>query len=200
MDFIFLSGFITGGGLIVAVGAQNAFLFEQALKRQYAKSLATLFILSDCVAITIGTLGFQHFVDPDGLLFTITKWAGVIFLIAFAFQKIRNSFDNDALIIKKVTQTRTLLPLISTGFMVTWLNPHFYLDTVFLMGNLANQWGEDRFIFALGGIVASIVWFYSLVTIGVAGSKWLEKPIFWRWFNRTNGLLIILIALQIARQ
>ncbi len=196
----FMSGAITGGGLIIAVGAQNSFLLEQALKRHYAFPIALLFILSDALSIALGAFGLGLILQSNDWLLTLSRWGGVAFLVWFALGKWRASFQEEHLILAKSSQRLALWPLIMMGFAVTWLNPHFYLDTMILMGSLSNQWQDAKWEFVLGGVVASVVWFLSLSLIGKLCAKWLASAMFWRWFNRLNALLIWGIALKIATQ
>lgn len=196
----FMSGAITGGGLIIAVGAQNSFLLEQALKRHYAFPIALLFILSDALSIALGAFGLGLILQSNDWLLTLSRWGGVTFLVWFALGKWRASFQEEHLILAKSSQRLAWWPLIMMGFAVTWLNPHFYLDTMILMGSLSNQWQGAKWEFVLGGVVASVVWFLSLALVGKLCAKWLASAMFWRWFNRVNALLIWGIALKIATQ
>jgi L-lysine exporter family protein LysE/ArgO len=196
----FVSGAITGGGLIVAVGAQNSFLLEQALKRHYAFPIALLFIVSDALSIALGAFGLGLILQSHDWLLSLSRWAGVAFLVWFAYGKLRASFQEEHLILEQFSQRLAMWPLFLMGFAVTWLNPHFYLDTMILMGSLANQWQGAKWEFVFGGVFASVVWFLTLALVGKLCAKWLEKATFWRWFNRINAVLVLSIALKIATQ
>jgi len=198
MSAAFISGFITGGSLIIAVGAQNAFLLEQALKRRWALSIALLFMLSDAISISLGALGIGALIQEYPMLLEITRIAGVLFLTYFGLSRIKASFAEETLLL---TQAKTKMPLsilLSTAMAVTWLNPHFYLDTLILMGSLANQWQGSTYQFIMGGISASVLWFFTLTLIGRLLAPYLGKASFWRWLNRFNGTLVLIIALQIT--
>ena len=196
----FMSGAITGGGLIVAVGAQNSFLLEQSLKRHYAFPLALLFILSDALSIIMGAFGVGLLIAANEWLLEVSRWAGVLFLVWFAYSKWRASFMDEQLILQQSAQRLPLGPLLLMSLAVTWLNPHFYLDTMILMGSLANQWQDTKWQFVLGGVFASLIWFLGLALVGKMCARWLEKAAFWRWFNRFNAVLIWAIAAKIASQ
>lgn len=198
MSAAFLSGFITGGGLIIAVGAQNAFLLEQALKRHWALSIAVLFMISDALSISLGALGIGALIKSYPILLEVTRIAGVLFLIYFGLSRIKASFANEALLLSKAKAKLPLGLLLTTAMAVTWLNPHFYLDTLILMGSLANQWQDNTYQFIMGGVSASILWFLTLTLIGRLLAPYLEKASFWRWLNRFNGTLVIIIAIQIT--
>ncbi|MGR0277947.1 LysE/ArgO family amino acid transporter [Marinomonas dokdonensis] len=196
----FMSGAITGGGLIVAVGAQNSFLLEQSLKRHYAFPLALLFVLSDALSIMMGAFGVGLLIESNPWLLDVSRWGGVLFLAWFAYTKWRASFLDEQLILQQSAKRLPLGPLLLMSLAVTWLNPHFYLDTMILMGSLANQWQDTKWEFVFGGISASLVWFLGLAMVGKLCARWLEKAAFWRWFNRLNALLIWGIAAKIATQ
>ena len=196
----FLSGAITGGGLIIAVGAQNSFLLEQAIKRHLAFPIALLFILSDLFAISLGAFGFGLLIQNNEWLLMIFRWGGVAFLVWFAVQKWRASFLDEHLISKQLTKKLGGWSLLMMALAVTWLNPHFYIDTLILMGSLSNQFLDDKWTFVLGAATASLAWFFALALVGHACSQWLSSAIFWRWFNRVNALLIASIAFKIATQ
>ena len=196
----FLSGAITGGGLIIAVGAQNSFLLEQALKRHLAFPIAFLFILSDMFAIALGAFGFGLLIQSSDWLLMLFRWGGVMFLAWFAVQKWRASFMDEQIVLKQLDKRLAGWTLLSMALAVTWLNPHFYIDTMILMGSLSNQFLDDKWLFVVGGAVASTIWFLTLTLIGHACAKWLRSALFWRWFNRANALLIGSIALKIATQ
>lgn len=198
MSAAFLSGFITGGGLIIAVGAQNAFLLEQALKRHWALSIAILFMISDALSISLGALGIGALIKSYPILLEVTRIAGVLFLTYFGLSRIKASFANEALLLSKAKAKLPLGLLLTTAMAVTWLNPHFYLDTLILMGSLANQWQDNTYQFIMGGVSASVLWFLTLTLIGRLLAPYLEKASFWRWLNRFNGTLVIIIAIQIT--
>lgn len=195
-----LSGAITGGGLIVAVGAQNSFLLEQALKRHYAFPIALMFIVSDILSITLGAFGLGVLLQTHDWLLAVSRWGGVAFLVWFAFSKWRASFQDEHIILEQSAKRLAIWPLFLTALAVTWLNPHFYLDTMILMGSLANQWQNEKWEFVLGGALSSVVWFLFLAFVGKLCARWLENASFWRWFNRINAILIWAIALKIATQ
>ncbi|MEO9655801.1 LysE/ArgO family amino acid transporter [Marinomonas sp.] len=196
----FMSGAITGGGLIVAVGAQNSFLLEQSLKRHYAFPLAMLFVLSDALSIMMGAFGVGLLIESNAWLLDVSRWGGVLFLAWFAYIKWRASFMDEQLILQQSAKRLPLGPLLLMSLAVTWLNPHFYLDTMILMGSLANQWQDTKWEFVFGGISASLIWFLGLAMVGKMCARWLEKAVFWRWFNRLNAILIWGISLKIATQ
>jgi L-lysine exporter family protein LysE/ArgO len=193
-----LSGFVMGGTLIIAVGAQNSFLIEQSLKRQWTGLFVLLFIVSDAISISLGAMGFGLLLQEYPLLVSVTKWAGVIFLLWFAFNKLKASMADDALVLEMSKKQTSFKRAFLIAMAVTWLNPHFYLDTLLLMGNLASQWQLDKWWFVCGAIWASIVWFVGLSTLTAKFAHHMQRPSFWRWFNRLNAAVLGAVSIQLA--
>ena len=193
-----LSGFVMGGTLIIAVGAQNSFLIEQSLKRQWTGLFVLMFIVSDAISISLGAMGFGLLLQEYPLLVSVTKWAGVIFLLWFAFNKLKASMADDALVLEMSKKQTSFKRAFLIAMAVTWLNPHFYLDTLLLMGNLASQWQLDKWWFVCGAIWASIVWFVGLSTLTAKFAHLMQRPSFWRWFNRLNAAVLGAVSIQLA--
>ncbi|MBQ4827971.1 LysE family transporter [Alteromonas sp. CI.11.F.A3] len=193
-----LSGFVMGGTLIIAVGAQNSFLIEQSLKRQWTGLFVLLFIVSDAISISLGAMGFGLLLQEYPLLVSVTKWAGVVFLLWFAFNKLKASMADDALVLEMSKKQTSFKRAFLIAMAVTWLNPHFYLDTLLLMGNLASQWQLDKWWFVFGAIWASIVWFVGLSTLTAKFAHHMQRPSFWRWFNRLNAAVLGAVSIQLA--
>ena len=193
-----LSGFVMGGTLIIAVGAQNSFLIEQSLKRQWTGLFVLLFIVSDAISISLGAMGFGLLLQEYPLLVSVTKWAGVIFLLWFAFNKLKASMADDALVLEMSKKQTSFKRAFLIAMAVTWLNPHFYLDTLLLMGNLASQWQLNKWWFVLGAVWASIVWFVGLSTLTAKFAHLMQRPSFWRWFNRLNAAVLGAVSIQLA--
>lgn len=193
-----LSGFVMGGTLIIAVGAQNSFLIEQSLKRQWTGLFVLLFIVSDAISISLGAMGFGLLLQEYPLLVSVTKWAGVVFLLWFAFNKLKASMADDALVLEMSKKQTSFKRAFLIAMAVTWLNPHFYLDTLLLMGNLASQWQLNKWWFVLGAVWASIVWFIGLSTLTAKFAHHMQRPSFWRWFNRLNAAVLGAVSIQLA--
>ncbi|CAD5255480.1 Transporter, LysE [Alteromonas sp. 38] len=193
-----LSGFVMGGTLIIAVGAQNSFLIEQSLKRQWTGLFVLLFIVSDAISISLGAMGFGLLLQQYPLLVSVTKWAGVAFLLWFAFNKLKASMAEDALVLEMSKKQTSFKRAFLIAMAVTWLNPHFYLDTLLLMGNLASQWQLDKWWFVFGAIWASIIWFVGLSTLTAKFAHYMQRPSFWRWFNRLNAAVLGAVSIQLA--
>ncbi len=192
------SGLIMGGTLIIAVGAQNSFLIEQSLKRQWTALFVLLFIISDAISISLGAMGFGVLLQEYPTLISITKWAGVAFLLWIAYNKIKSSMADDALVLATAHKVLPFKKALLIALAVTWLNPHFYLNTLLLMGNLASQWQQDKWWFVAGAISASVIWFVGVSTLTAKFAHHMQRPRFWRWFNRANAAVLGLVSVQLA--
>ncbi|MBV1786971.1 LysE/ArgO family amino acid transporter [Marinobacterium sp. D7] len=173
-------GLATSAGLIMAIGAQNAFLLTQSLRRQFHWPIALLCILFDGLLIGLGVAGLGVLISQSELLLTCARWGGGLFLLWFGFGAARRAFGSNSLEAGGA-QVATLRKALITTAAVTLLNPHAYIDTVVLIGSIGGQYEPDlRVWFAVGAISFSAIWFTGLC----AGARWLEplfrKPMAWR--------------------
>ncbi|NBR65220.1 MAG: amino acid transporter [Micrococcales bacterium] len=192
-----LPGFLTGFSLIVAIGAQNAFILRQGLTRRYVFLIVTICALSDALLISLGTFGLGALIQAIPHLLDIIRWLGVAYLVWFGSTAVRKALMTNSLTVADETQVSLKKTLLLTlGF--TFLNPHVYLDTVILVGGVANQFGENKWFFALGAIAASLTWFFSL---GLAASKLavvMAKPIFWKILDIFIAAVMFSLAINLA--
>ena len=176
----FVHGFGTGGGLIVAIGAQNAFVLSQGVRGRHALVVALTCILCDAIFISVGVAGVGSAVSANPVLTRWVTWGGAGFLLWYGWGALRSAIRGGSL----STGDRTALSLkaaILTTLAVTLLNPHFYLDTVVLLGGLSSQFhGERRLFFWAGAVSASIVWFLSLSLGGRLLAPLFTRAISWR--------------------
>lgn len=177
-----VQGFALGGGLIVAIGAQNAYVLRQGLRRQFAFSVATVCFLCDVMLIGVGAGGFGSLVAAFPALTDAAAWGGAAFLAWYGARALRSALKPGAL---EADGEAKLVPgrshAMLTALALSLLNPHVYLDTIVLIGGIAGQYASaERPWFALGAMGASFVWFYGLVI----GARWLaplfRKPAAWR--------------------
>lgn len=189
-----LSAYFQGLGLsaslIVAIGAQNALVLRQGLKRQFQFSLATLCFVSDAALILLGCAGFGALVQAHPRAVQAVTLIGAVFLLVYGWRSARAAWhpsvlDAAAAAVLPPSWRRVMLG----GLAVTWLNPHVYLDTVLLLGGIAGRYAAaPRLAFAAGAASASLIWFY-----GLAYGAGLLAPLFRR--ASTWRLLDALIAL-----
>ena len=176
----FLQGFGTGGGLIVAIGAQNAFVLSQGVRRNHHLIIALICIVCDAVFISAGVAGFGGAVSTSPTLSQWVAWGGAGFLLFYGLQSLRSALRGGCLDTNNQA-LRTLKAAIMTTLSVTLLNPHFYLDTVVLLGGVSSQFqGESRLYFGIGAVSASTLWFISLSLGGQMLAPLFKKQISWR--------------------
>ena len=191
MEYLVL-GFITGLSLILAIGAQNIFVIEQGLKKQYVFLVCLICSCSDLILIFSGILLFHFFHQYFNIFVELTlNICLIIFLIYFIYSKIKSfSFSANFNIEKKET-TSTKIILKTLGF--TYLNAHVYSDTVFFLGNFSKNFLFDKKIyFGVGASTASFLFFFLLGYLSVYFSKYAQSDKIWKYIN---GLIIGFMSL-----
>lgn len=186
------AGFLTGLSLIVAIGAQNAFVLRQGLRRQHVLAVVLICAFSDALLILLGIAGLGAAINSAPLLLEVFRYGGAAYLLWFAFGAIRRAIKPTVLT-ESNKQVDSLRQTIVTVLALTYLNPHVYIDTVLLLGSIANQF-EDRWLFGLGAASASFVWFFSLGFGASWLGKYVKRPIFWRILDIFIAIVMITIA------
>ncbi len=175
-----LSGFALGGTLIIAIGAQNAFILRMGLLRHHVFILCFICALSDALLIAIGVAGLGSFVDANPTLLKYIAIAGGSFLLMYALLALRRAIFPNAMKSKNEKPV-SLAKAIGICLALTYLNPHVYLDTVVLVGAYAASWqGELRVAFGVGAMAASFVWFFSLGYGAQLLQPVFERPLAWQ--------------------
>jgi L-lysine exporter family protein LysE/ArgO len=188
-------GLLTGLSLIVAIGAQNAFVLRQGLRRDRVGAVVLVCMLSDVVLIVAGVAGIGALVDRAGFVIDVVRWLGVAFLAAYGVGSLRRASHAGGL----AAQTGVSRRVVLTAVLLTWLNPHVYLDTVLLLGSIANTHGPSgRWWFALGAALASILWFTGLGYGARLVGPLLARPAAWRVLDVLIGLTMLAIAARLA--
>lgn len=188
------AGFFLGLSLIVAIGAQNAFILRQGLLRQHVFVLCLLCGFTDAFLIIVGVLGFGTLVSQAIWLIDAVTIGGAIFLFVYGLMAFRRVLSPDAM--KAASKgASNLATAVATCLALTFLNPHVYLDTVVLLGGLsANYEGVDRLAYGMGAATGSFVWFFALgfgarLLVGV-----FENPKAWQILDIIIGCVMWLIA------
>ena len=196
---ILLRGFGLSAGLIIAIGAQNAFVLRQGLKRQHVFATAAVCILSDITLFTIGAVGFGTLVNQFPALKTIASWGGAIFVLVYGALSFRSALGRQALDVEAAGQaTATLRATILTALAVSLLNPHAILDTIVLVGGIAGQYPwEERGFFTAGAMLASCTWFTSLAYGAALLTPIFRQPVAWRALDTVVGLIMWAIGLSL---
>ncbi|WP_116132183.1 LysE/ArgO family amino acid transporter [Tropicimonas sp. IMCC34043] len=194
----FLRGFFLGIGLIVAIGAQNAFVLRQGLRREHVLAVVLACALSDAVLIAIGVFALASVTQVMPALVPMLRWGGVAFLSCYGALAFRRAFAGGAALDPGQGVARPLAPVLATCLALTWFNPHVYLDTVLLVGSVATGFPGARGAFAAGAMTASFVFFFALGF----GARLLEpifvRPLAWRWLDAGIGVVMWAIAFGLA--
>lgn len=187
-----LTGALTGLGLIVAIGAQNAYVLRQGIHRQHVGIVVAICAISDALLILLGVAGVGALIADHPTALTVTKWLGAAYLVWFAIKSFRSAMHPEAL---KVGGPVARSGVIATTLALTYLNPHVYLDTVLMLGNLATQQGDPgRWWFAGGAMTASLLWFSALGFGARAVAPYVSRPAVWRVLDIVIGLTMLLVA------
>ncbi|WP_311380588.1 LysE/ArgO family amino acid transporter [Arthrobacter sp. ISL-69] len=194
-----LSGLASGLSLIVAIGAQNAFVLRQGLQRSHVALVIAVCAVSDLVLILLGVAGIGVVIEQAPAALEAVRWAGAAFLAAYGAFAAWRAIRGQALGKVVTGQAVSWVAVLGTGLAFTWLNPHVYLDTVLLLGSLASTHGPDgRWWFAAGAGLASIAWFTAL---GV-GARFLA-PVFrrrsaWRVLDAVIAAVMVTMAISLV--
>jgi len=192
-----IPGFFTGLSLIVAIGAQNAFVIKQGLLRQHVLLIVAICAVSDAALIFLGIGGLGALVQSNTSVLEVIRWFGVLYLTWFGVKSIRSALTNQSLVASE-SGTTSAKKIATTVLALTFLNPHVYLDTVILLGSVGNQFNEDRWFFAVGASVASFAWFSTIGFGARAASKYMSKPIFWKILDSAIAVVMFTIAITLA--
>jgi L-lysine exporter family protein LysE/ArgO len=192
---IYLKGFVVTISLIMAIGAQNAYILKLGLLKQYVLIAVLMCISFDFILISAGVFGLGYFIQGNQLLINGIAIFGIIFLCFYAALSFRSAFKNASLQVDGTVKTNPLKQVISLILVFTFLNPHTYLDTILLIGGIgANIESDLKIYFLLGAVSASSIWFFSLGF----GARFLiplfKKPITWKILDISIGILMLFIA------
>jgi L-lysine exporter family protein LysE/ArgO len=195
----YLQGLGMGAGLIIAIGAQNAFVLTQGLKRQHGGLIALICIIADASLIALGVAGLgQWFADhPQSL--TLLAWVGAAFLMWYGVQAARRASNSHALATSDNNAPMSRAQIMTTTLAVTLLNPHVYLDTVVLLGSISAQFqGIERPAFGFGAVTASILWFSSLSLGAHLLAPVLNQPKVWRVLDGIIAVMMFALAASLV--
>ena len=188
-----LPGLVTGLSLIVAIGAQNAFVIRQGLTRTFVFEVAAVSAVLDATLILLGVGGLGALLESIPVLFQVVRWFGVAYLVWFGIGSLRRAFRSEIMDLAG-DSAKTRKSIIISTVTFSLLNPHVYLDTVIFLGSVANQFGDNRWWFALGACTASIVWFFAIAYGARSLARYVTKPVFWRVLDSAIALTMFVIA------
>jgi L-lysine exporter family protein LysE/ArgO len=190
-------GLLTGLSLIIAIGAQNAFVIRQGLSRSHVLLVVLICATSDALLIFLGTGGLGTVIQSKPDLLEFIRWFGVLYLTWFGAKSVRSVLSHQSLEVGEGTTSSKKAVILSVlGF--TFLNPHVYLDTVILLGSIANQFEEDRWYFALGASLGSVLWFSAIGFGAKAASRFMSRPVFWKILDSLIAIVMFSVAIFLA--
>src|SRR3981189_1069024 len=190
MNSPLLVGFAASFMLIAAIGAQNAFVLRQGIRREHVLPVVAMCTVSDIALIATGIAGFGALVSAHPSAVNIAKFGGATFLVGYGFVAARRAWRPSALTPSDTAPAR-LGAVLLTCAALTFLNPHVYLDTVVLLGALANQHPHGRWLFGVGAVTASAVWFVSLGLGARRLAGLFATPLTWRILD---GLIAVMMT------
>lgn len=194
-----LIGLGTSLTLIVAIGAQNAFVLRQGILRQHVLPVVLICALTDGLLELLGVAGIGFVIERAPLLLEVIRWGGVAFLLWYAWGAVRRALNPQALVVgEQGEDTGSLKRTVLACLAITYLNPHVYLDTMVLMGSIGNAQGDpERWWFVAGGALASILWFFVL-GYGARGlSRFFATPRSWQVLDWSIAVVMVLIAMRL---
>ncbi len=200
--FSYLQGLLLGFSLIIAIGAQNLFVFNQGLIGKYVMIVCLFCSLSDALLILIGYSGLYLIVENNVILQNFIILIGFLWLLGYGVLKIREGmyFNQESNLDIQISHAnnRNLYKTILAISGITWLNPHVYLDTVFLIGSISNSvQSEKQFSFLLGAISSSFLFFFFLGYMGFKIGPLIKSPNLWKKINISLGIIMIMISFNL---
>ena len=194
-SLIFINGLALSIGLIVAIGAQNAFLLNRALRNQHQYPVALFCSVADASLICLGIFGMGSLVQSQPQLLFWVTWGGVLFLFIYGALSFKAATKQHSIQEDYSVSEYSLTKALTITASVSLLNPHAYLDTLVLLGGISSQYvGSDKIWFGFGAVSASFIWFFSLAW----GARWLmpifKNPLAWRVLDGFIGIIMWSIA------
>ena len=195
------AGFALGATLIIAIGAQNAFVLRQGLKREHAGLIVAFCAAADALLMTAGVLGAGRAITAAPQLARAMAAAGALFLAAYGLRAMHRAWRPGALSAAASSSALSWHSALAQAAAFTLLNPHVYLDTMVLVGAVgAQQPAPLRSAFLLGACSASALWFSALGYGARWLAPWFARPQAWRWLDSAIGVTMGVLALLLARQ
>ena len=185
------------------IGAQNAYVLERGMRREYHLLVAFLCALCDIGLILLGVMGGGRYLAANPVVQTLLLWGGAIFLCWYGIRALRQAMDSgaeqvaqgDVVVAEPLVPFSGLTLTVAATLAITLLNPHVYLDTVMILGAISSQLpAQQQWWFALGAMIASCVWFYGLALLAARCAPILTRPKVRRLIDALVGTIMLLIA------
>lgn len=194
----FLSGFSLGLSFILAIGAQNAFVLKQGLKRHHVFLVCFICAFSDALLISLGVSGFGEMVKRFPSIEVMARYGGALFLAAYAVKSFVSSFRKNHTLLPSGEVPESVLKIIAICLAFTWLNPHVYLDTVVLLGAISTRYEATKLQFGLGAVSASFVFFFSLGYGAKVLIPMFSNPVSWKILDFIIGVVMLSISVSLV--
>jgi L-lysine exporter family protein LysE/ArgO len=195
---VFFTGFSIGLSLIIAIGAQNAFVLQQGLRGTHVFAVCLLCAVSDALLIWLGVTSFTKIITWLPMLDPVMRYGGAAFLIGYGALSLRSAlYSNAALRVSGTETRRNLTRTLLAGLAITWLNPHVYLDTVVLLGTISTQFPGDEGVFASGAMTGSFLFFFSLGYGARLLRPVFARPSAWRILEALIAFIMWAIAAKL---
>ncbi|NDL56807.1 amino acid transporter [Phytoactinopolyspora sp. XMNu-373] len=186
-------GFVTGVSLIIAIGAQNAFVLRQGLRREHVLPIVLVCAAADAALISAGIAGLGAVISAYPAAVDITRYAGAAFVAGYGVLAARRAARPQAMTPSDHAPA-TLKAVLLTCLAFTFLNPHVYLDTVVLLGSIGNQHGDGRWMFGIGAVLGSFAWFFALGYGAGRLSTFFARPASWRVLDALIAAVMFALA------
>jgi len=193
----FLSGFSLGFSLILAIGAQNAFVLKQGLKKQHVFLVCMICAASDALLISLGVTGFGVIIQQYPSIEMIARYAGAAFLFFYSAKSFLSAWQTTHVLNPADEAPASVSKIILICLAFTFLNPHVYLDTVVLLGSISTQFEATKLQFTLGAVTSSFIFFFSLGYGARILIPVFQKPISWKVLEFIIGVVMLLIAVSL---
>ncbi|WP_373636777.1 LysE/ArgO family amino acid transporter [Yoonia sp. BS5-3] len=194
----FAAGFALSMSLILAIGAQNAFVLRQGLRRAHVGPVIALCCLSEAILIFSGVAGFGVITKAAPWALEVMRWGGAVFLVIYGLRSLRAAFANTEALTTEGGAVQSLRTALITTLILTWANPHVYLDTVGLIGAVSTTYEAGRWFFGAGALSASCVFFCVLGYGARMLAPFFAKPKAWAWLDGFVGITMLILATKLA--
>lgn len=195
---VFFTGMVMSLSLIVAIGAQNAFVLRQGLRGEHVLAVCLACAISDAILITVGVTSFRTVSEWLPWFEPVMRYGGAAFLIWYGARSLRSALRSDAALAADAALAKSdLLRTLVACLALTWLNPHVYLDTVVLLGTISTQFTSSQGSFAVGAILGSFVFFFALGYGAIRLRPVFERPAAWRMLETLIALVMWGIAFKL---
>ena len=194
-----IAGFSLSLSLILAIGSQNAFVLRQGLKREHIFIVCLICAFSDALLISLGVAGFSLMISTIPWIEPVARYGGALFLFIYGAMNFWSAFKTHDSLQAAENSSAALGKVVLTCLALTWLNPHVYLDTLMLIGSVSTQYEGQKVAFAIGAVLASFVFFFSLGYGAKVLRPFFEKPQSWKILDYLIACIMWGIAYSLVK-